>query len=133
MAFEWDDETVVCLSCEHWDSFHYGCEWNEDEWEGGFPCEGGRRREDADEEIKPLSYAPVSAVPVAGFVEIRRDEPIGNFLRFPNGWYYQEDGRPMEFICSAQGRPYPGCFARRDGRWYYRRDDSEPWEYVGVC
>lgn len=81
-------------------------------------------------EKEPLSFAPVSAVPVAGFVKVEI-ESIGNFLRFPDGWYYQEDGKPMEFICSAQGRPYPGCFARRDGCWYYRRNEDEPWEFVG--
>lgn len=80
---------------------------------------------------EPLDFAPVSAVPVAGFVEVGKGEPIGNFLRFPDGWYYQEDGKPMEWICSVEGRPYPGHFVRRDGYWYYRRDEGEPWEYVG--
>ena len=78
-----------------------------------------------------LDFAPVSAVPVGGFVEVDKGEPVGSFLRFPDGWYFQEDGKPMERICSAEGRPYPGHFARHDGCWYYWRDEGGAWEYIG--
>lgn len=78
-----------------------------------------------------LDFSPVSAVPVGGFVEVKRVGLTGAFLYFSDGWYYKEDDKPMEYICSVEGRPYPGNFARRDDGWYYRRDDGEPWEYVG--
>ena len=80
------------------------------------------------EQREPLSYAPVSAVPVAGFVPVE----AGYVFERRGGWYYQEsDRKPMEYICPVEGHPHTGDFCRRDGCWWYRRDDAEPWEYVG--
>lgn len=77
---------------------------------------------------KPLDFAPVSAVPVGGFVE---DLP-GHFYEIRGGWYYQEsDRKPMEYICPVDGYPDTGDFVRRDGSWYYLRGDNAPLEYVG--
>lgn len=75
-----------------------------------------------------LDFAPVSAVPVGGFVEVLP----GYFFVQDGGWYYREsDDAPPEYLCPVDGHPYTGDFAQRDGCWYYRRDEGEPWEYIG--
>lgn len=76
---------------------------------------------------KPLDFAPVSAVPVGGFVEVLP----GHFYQIRGGWYYQEGSKLMEYLCPVDGRPDTGDFVRRDGSWYYRRDEDAPLEYIG--
>lgn len=77
---------------------------------------------------EPLSFAPVSAVPVAGFVEVLP----GHFFDEGGSWYYRErDDEPPEYLCPVDGHPYTGDFVRRDGCWYYQRDEDAPLEYVG--
>lgn len=75
-----------------------------------------------------LDFAPVSAVPVAGFVKVLP----GHFYQIDGNWYYQEsDSKPMEYLCPADGRPDTGDFIQRDGSWYYQLDDNAPMEYIG--
>lgn len=80
-------------------------------------------------ETGPLDFAPVSAVPVSGFIEVL---PGHFYQRNDGGWYYQEsDRKPMEYLCPVEGHPDTGNFIRHDGNWYYQRDKDAPMEYIG--